>query len=158
MTTQDLINRLRDTASKGVSVWGDLQMEAAKEIETLLAERECYASAMDRMQAALAEPSEPKMPPFFTQIEWLGNQARVHVFQRREDETPLNVCSQTHPASKPSPLTADEVWKSDAIMAVNASMDVKMNDLMKLVRAIEAAVWAKFAAVKQDAAIKEKFE
>ena len=59
MTTQDLINRLRDTASKGVSVWGDLQMEAAKEIETLLAERECYASAMDRMQAALAEPSEP---------------------------------------------------------------------------------------------------
>jgi hypothetical protein len=48
-----------------------------------------------------------------------------------------------HPASKPSPLTADEVWKSDAIMAVNASMDVKMNDLMKLVRAIEQAVWEK---------------
>lgn len=105
-----------------------------------------YSAALEAIaspQAALAEPSEPKMPPFFTQIEWLGNQARVHVFQRREDETPLNVCSQTHPASKPSPLTADEVWKSDAIMAVNASMDVKMNDLMKLVRAIEQAVWEK---------------
>ena len=31
----DLIKRLRDTASKGVSVWGDLQMEAAAEIERL---------------------------------------------------------------------------------------------------------------------------
>ena len=68
------------------------------------------------------------------------------------------MCSQTHPASKPEPLTADEVWKSDAIMAVNASMDVKMNDLMKLVRVVEQAIWFKFAAVKQDAAIKEKFE
>lgn len=45
----DLINRLRATASKGVSVWGDLQVEAAKEIEILTAEREAYASAMDRM-------------------------------------------------------------------------------------------------------------
>lgn len=48
----DLIKRLRDTASKGVSVWGDLQMEAAREIEILTAERDCYASAMDRMLAA----------------------------------------------------------------------------------------------------------
>ena len=31
----ELIKRLRDTASKGVSVWGDLQMEAAVEIERL---------------------------------------------------------------------------------------------------------------------------
>ena len=58
-SSNDLSNRLRDTASKGVSVWGDLQMEAAKEIEILTAERECYARAMDRMKAALAEPSEP---------------------------------------------------------------------------------------------------
>lgn len=50
-----LITRLRDTASKGVSVWGDLQIEAAKEIEILTAERECYASAMDRMLAANAQ-------------------------------------------------------------------------------------------------------
>ena len=48
----DLVKRLRDTASKGVSVWGDLQMEAAREIEILTAERECYASAMDRLLAA----------------------------------------------------------------------------------------------------------
>ncbi len=31
----DIIERLRKTASRGVSVWGDLQMEAADEIETL---------------------------------------------------------------------------------------------------------------------------
>lgn len=48
----DLIARLRDTASKGVSVWGDLMLEAAKEIEILTAERECYASSMDRILAA----------------------------------------------------------------------------------------------------------
>jgi hypothetical protein len=51
----DLIARLRDTASKGVSVWGDLMLEAAKELEILMAERECYASAMDRM---LAQPEQ----------------------------------------------------------------------------------------------------
>jgi hypothetical protein len=51
----DLIARLRHTASKGVSVWGDLMLEAAKELEILTAERECYASAMDRM---LAQPEQ----------------------------------------------------------------------------------------------------
>ena len=34
----DLITRLRDTASKGISAWGDLQLEAADEIERLTAE------------------------------------------------------------------------------------------------------------------------
>lgn len=34
-------------------------MEAAKEIEILTAERELYASAMDRMKAALAQQGEP---------------------------------------------------------------------------------------------------
>jgi hypothetical protein len=51
----DLIARLRDTASKGVSAWGDLQIEAAQELEILMAERGCYASAMDRM---LAQPEQ----------------------------------------------------------------------------------------------------
>ena len=31
-TTTNLIERLRSTASKGVSVWGDLQIEAANEL------------------------------------------------------------------------------------------------------------------------------
>lgn len=51
-TPSDLVNRLRETASKGVSVWGDLQMAAAREIEILTAEREAYVSAMDRLQSA----------------------------------------------------------------------------------------------------------
>ena len=33
-----LIDRLRDTASKGISAWGDLQLEAADELERLTAE------------------------------------------------------------------------------------------------------------------------
>lgn len=53
-----LVERLRDTASKGVSVWGDLQIEAANEIEILTAEREAYASAMVRMKLALAADAE----------------------------------------------------------------------------------------------------
>ena len=32
--TEDLIHRLRDTASRGISSWGDLQQEAADELET----------------------------------------------------------------------------------------------------------------------------
>ena len=32
---KELIEQLRDIASKGVSVWGDLQMEAASTIERL---------------------------------------------------------------------------------------------------------------------------
>ena len=52
-TNTELIARLRDTASKGVSVWGDLQIEAAKELEIVTAEREAYASAIDRMQSAI---------------------------------------------------------------------------------------------------------
>lgn len=49
--TEDLIFRLRDTASRGVSSWGDLQQEAADELETLMkavaAEREACAKVCD---------------------------------------------------------------------------------------------------------------
>lgn len=58
-TAKALIERLRHTASKGVSVWGDLQIEAANEIEILLAEVEVYASSMDRMKSAAIAQSVP---------------------------------------------------------------------------------------------------
>jgi hypothetical protein len=71
---EDLITRLRNTASKGISVWGDLMLEAAKEIETLKAERECYASSMDRMLSSQRTEQEPAA---FAGIEmWIGN-ARI---------------------------------------------------------------------------------
>ena len=48
---EDLIFRLRDTASRGVSSWGDLQQEAADELETLInavdAEREACAKVCE---------------------------------------------------------------------------------------------------------------
>ena len=40
MSDKNLIQRLRETASKGVSVWGDLLIEAANEIERMQQERE----------------------------------------------------------------------------------------------------------------------
>lgn len=130
MTTQDLINRLRDTASKGVSVWGDLQMEAAKEIETLLAERECYASAMDRMQAALAEPSEPK--PYCCYCESDNEGIRSTYFDQTCEGC---VKRMTHPA-KPSPLTDEEIY---AIWPYPEGT----NSVQCLARAVEAVVWEK---------------
>jgi len=49
--TEELIFRLRDTASRGVSSWGDLQQEAADELETLMnavvAEREACADVCE---------------------------------------------------------------------------------------------------------------
>jgi hypothetical protein len=47
--TEDLIARLRDTASRGVSSWGDLQQEAADELETLM---NAVAAERDRLQLA----------------------------------------------------------------------------------------------------------
>lgn len=53
--TEDLIFRLRDTASRGVSSWGDLQQEAADELETLMTEVANEREAC----AKLAEMAEP---------------------------------------------------------------------------------------------------
>lgn len=39
-------------------------------------------------------------------------------------------------------LTDDDVWKSDAIMGANSAAGLQMSILMRLVRAIEAAVLA----------------
>ena len=61
MSNTELIAELRDTASKGVSVWGDLQKEAADAIEVLQAEVERlkafaggYANENLHLQAQLA--------------------------------------------------------------------------------------------------------
>jgi len=66
-------------------------------------------------QALAAQPKqEPKLPDFFTEVEWVGNQMRVHVFQRRADQTPLNVCSQTHNVAPQHPGYAGvTVWLGD---------------------------------------------
>jgi hypothetical protein len=79
MTT--IQERLRDTASKGISIWGDLQMEAAKEIEILTAEREAYAGAMDRMKAALAQP-QGEIAPKANMFHDAGAIAQCHYCKR----------------------------------------------------------------------------
>lgn len=49
----DIVERLRDTASKGVSVWGDLQIKAADELEILAAEGDLQRSTIAKMQAEI---------------------------------------------------------------------------------------------------------
>ena len=46
----DIVDRLRDTASRGISSWGDLQMQAAGEIQVLRAERDNLAAALHRTE------------------------------------------------------------------------------------------------------------
>lgn len=102
-----------------------------------------FRTAYNICGAALAEPSEPVYWQWRRKDKpWANEYIFAMELQATTDDSEVRKLF-TRPASKPEPLTADEVWKSDAIMAVNASMDVKMNDLMKLVRAIEQAVWEK---------------
>lgn len=63
MTNTELIERLRETASKGVSVWGDLQMEAADTIE---AQARDLAAALEQV-AALQEDAD--------RVDWLADPA-----------------------------------------------------------------------------------
>ena len=58
----DVVERLRDTASKGISVWGDLQMEAAKEIEILAAEGDLQRSTIAKMQEEIDRLQEKVAP------------------------------------------------------------------------------------------------
>jgi hypothetical protein len=65
---------------------------------------------LERKLKEKTEPQEPKMPPLFSNLEWLGDKVRVHVFQRREDKTPLNVHSSTHDVPKEK---KEEKWFPD---------------------------------------------
>ena len=137
----DLVKRLRETASKGVSVWGNLQMEAAREIEILRAERDCYASAMDKMLAASrAEP-----------IGWLDGNDKLAEFMHRDlkadhdkrgSATPrdFTVPVYTTPPQR-KPLTGEEITnivrevsKGSALRPMNAEPTS-----VRIARAIEAA-------------------
>jgi hypothetical protein len=47
---KNLVEKLRYTSSKGISVWGDLQMEAADTIEALQAERDTLRQQLAEAQ------------------------------------------------------------------------------------------------------------
>jgi len=86
--TEDLIARLRDTASRGVSSWGDLQQEAADELETL-------------MNAVAAEP-----------VAWGVFEGNLHdMYFTEEDAQELARLKGTHAevrplyAAPPQPVT-----------------------------------------------------
>lgn len=50
-----------------------------------------------------------------------------------------NMPTPTAPQPTRQPLTDEQVWKSEEIMAVNAAVGLVMDDLMMLVRAVERA-------------------
>lgn len=58
----DIVQRLQDTASKGVSVWGDLQMEAAGEIQILRAELAVVELAFERATSTDDKPAVGWVP------------------------------------------------------------------------------------------------
>jgi hypothetical protein len=71
--TEDLILRLRDTASRGVSAWGDLQQEAADELETLM-------NAVAAEREALAQPvQEPDLTAVYMSGLYDGKKKRKWV-------------------------------------------------------------------------------
>ena len=71
----DLIKRLRDTASKGVSVWGDLQMEAAREIEILTAQRKSLTvtTILNMMPSTIPAEYDGELMEFARAVEAAHN-------------------------------------------------------------------------------------
>ena len=122
----DLIKRLRDTASKGVSVWGDLQMEAAKEIEILTAEREAYASAMDRMKTRLAEVESQ----FETRSDYVG-QLRQQLAEVEKDAARYRWLRSLAKESRLEAAVATGQWDYFApekgMTRLDAAIDAAMN-------------------------------
>jgi hypothetical protein len=89
--TEDLIARLRDTASRGVSSWGDLQQEAAdhiagqdllievlkKQLSAVAAEREACAKVCETYETASATSGDKA-------IAWIFNHCSARIRARGE--------------------------------------------------------------------------
>ena len=131
--TKELIERLRDTASKGVSVWGDLQMEAAKEIEILTAEREAYASAMDRMKAELAaiKAREPVAWRWRMNGQW--HYGPEPLFKD-------GFTTQEPLYDKPIPPVREPLTDDQCRDIYNAAMELPNRSAVSVMRYIEAAI------------------
>ena len=113
-----------------------------------------------RLTRPASKPSEPK--PYCCYCESDNEGIRSTYFDQTCEGC---VKRMTHPA-KPEKLTEREIWQTYAagFSAEKAEPfeqiknDPEWAEIVYMTRCIEAAVWAKFAAVKQDEAIKEKFE
>ena len=110
------------------------------------------AETMRLTRPAKPEPSEPK--PYCCYCESDNEGIRSTYFDQTCEGC---VKRMTHPA-KPSPLTNGEIFNLADPFGAFQYGDAQGDKRLAFARAIEAAVWAKFAAVKQDEAIKEKFE
>jgi hypothetical protein len=83
-------------------------------------------------QALAAQPAPVQEPDY-----WLGYGLQAHTEKPFEDATPVWT---SPPAAQPAvPLTDDEIWKNDDIMAANSGYGADFETLRKVIRAIEAA-------------------
>ena len=113
-----------------------------------------------RLTHPASKPSEPK--PYCCYCESDNEGIRSTYF----DQTCEGCVKRMTRPAKPEKLTEREIWQTYAagFSAEKAEPfeqiknDPEWAEIVYMTRCIEAAVWAKFAAVKQDEAIKEKFE
>ena len=113
-----------------------------------------------RLTRPASKPSEPK--PYCCYCESDNEGIRSTYF----DQTCEGCVKRMTRPAKPEKLTEREIWQTYAagFSAEKAEPfeqiknDPEWAEIVYMTRCIEAAVWAKFAAVKQDEAIKEKFE
>lgn len=120
--SKDLIDKLRDTASKGVSVWGDIQMEAADEIERLQNEATAWAATVDNLTAerdALKADAAPvsNVPDSWKQAVSLAYGHLWHV--NNEPMAPVPMRSDGAASYAARKLLRDLLTKDERGLAIN---------------------------------------
>jgi hypothetical protein len=93
----DIVERLRKTASRGVSVWGALQMEAADAIDTLRA----------RLAQQDAEPWKPDWAAF---VEYWAHESHLQTYADRERFRASVKAMIATPQAQPAPAPVVPAW------------------------------------------------
>lgn len=155
----DLVERLQ--LGDGSSPDHALLLEAANAIEHLIGELRKGLKQEEILENKLFKEihkSTPDPVAYLVLFEGAGKLLEFtkgnYLHGAKVEHIPLF----THPASKPEPLTDDEITSIVRDASKGSAIKRDGSTSHRIARAVEAAVWAKFAAVKQDAAIKEKFE
>ena len=105
-----------------------------------------YNKAIAILTAALAEPSEPVYWQWRRKDKpWANEYIFAMELQATTDDSEVRKLF-THPASKPAPLTFEQVedcFPEDTIVSTSGSVLASAQWLHDFARAVEAAVWGK---------------
>ena len=120
--------------------------EAAQQALEALEERYVGAlrdKAMDALRAALDQPEQE--PVAWLELRTLSSGGYAspikewHVTQNPSTSNAPRKPLYINPPQR-KPLTDEEIWSNDEVMECNAHIGAQMNELMRLVRAIEKAL------------------